>query len=245
MIHGSVASVCGRFNLRTDAASLVQMFLPALDASDVPPLEPRYNIAPTQSVAAITGGDRQDRSLRFFRWGLVPPWADSLTIGNRMINARSETVAEKRSFQKPFAARRCLIPASGYYEWLKLEDGGKQPIHIHRPDDGLLAMAGLWEENRKADPEGKPVFTCTILTTPANKQTAEIHDRMPVFVKPNDLDAWLDDDSPTDRLLELCRPLEGVELECTPVSTKVNRPGYDGPECLDEVRLSTQPDLFE
>lgn len=237
--------MCGRFNLRTNPATLVQMFLPQMDARDIPPLPPRYNIAPTQQILAVTGDDAEHRRLKFFRWGLVPPWADSLSIGNRMLNARSETVTEKRSFRGPFASRRCLIPASGYYEWLTLENGRKQPIHIHRGDDGLLAMAGLWEENRKASPDEKPVFSCTVLTTSANEKTAAVHDRMPVFLEGSGVDAWLDPDATSQQLQDLCRPLAEDRLECTPVSPKVNRAGYDDPECIVPIKIATQRNLFE
>lgn len=232
--------MCGRFTLRTPATAWTQQFLPLwTDQERAARIErynvaPRYNIAPTQAISCIHAGEGR-REWSLFRWGLIPPWADELSIGNRMINARSETAAEKRSFQQPFAKQRCLIPADGYYEWQKTPDG-KQPYWIARHDGGLLAMAGLWQTNKKLGTESEPLRSCTILTTAANATTRDIHDRMPVFLDPQAQELWLDPkiDDP-DRLQSVLRPAPEDWLVPRHVSTRVNSPRNDSPECLEPV----------
>lgn len=166
------------------------------------------------------------------RWGLVPSWADDLSIGNRMINARGETVDSKPSFRRAFASRRCIIPADGYFEWQKVSDG-KQPYLIERPDGGVFAMAGLWEENRKVRDDGTPIRTCTVITTAANDVTGEVHDRMPVVLDPNDFDRWLDPAfRQTDELKSLIKSAPNDLLRLKPVSRRVNSPKHDDSECV-------------
>ncbi len=237
--------MCGRFHLRTDAVALVQKFLPNMVAAELPAVPPRYNIAPTQPVLSVLADREGRRSVRFLRWGLVPPWADSLVIGSRMVNARCETAAEKRSFREPFAKRRCLVPATGYYEWQVLADGTKQPMHIHRPDDPLFAMAGLWERNTIADPEGREVVSCTLLTTEANQATAAVHDRMPVILDQAGVDRWLAADTEPAELQALCRPAPNRPWVVQPVSRRVNKPRFDDPACLEPESLPKQRSLFE
>ncbi|QDS92392.1 Putative SOS response-associated peptidase YedK [Roseimaritima multifibrata] len=205
----------------------------------------RYNIAPTTDVIGILASAEGKRQWRPLRWGLVPPWADSLAIGNRMINARSETVAEKRSFRQPFASQRCIIPASGYYEWQTDRDQ-KQPFHIHPRDDVPFAMAGLWEQNSLAAADGQTVWSCTLLTVAANDVTAPIHDRMPVVLDADSIPAWLDRSTSTSRLQSLCQPAANDFFVTTPVGRQVNRPTFDHPSCLEPVKIlpPTQPDLF-
>lgn len=167
------------------------------------------------------------------RWGLVPSWADDLAIGNRMINARGETVDSKPSFRKAFASRRCLIPADGYFEWQKTSDG-KQPFLIEAADGGMLAMAGLWEENKRVAEQGKSIRTCTIITTSANATTRHLHDRMPVFLDRDDHDQWLDPGfRETDLLKQLLRPAPEDWLTTTPVSRHVNNPRNEDPQCVE------------
>ncbi|WP_161604217.1 SOS response-associated peptidase [Roseiconus nitratireducens] len=237
--------MCGRFTLRTPAAAWAQEFLPLWSEEEIAAaateyaIAARYNIAPTQSISVIhteagaSAGSRRQWSL--FRWGLVPPWADDLAIGNRMINARSETVHEKNSFRKAFVQRRCLIPADGYFEWMKTPDG-KQPYLIERASGGMLAMAGLWEQNKRVSSSGHAIRTCTILTTAANETTATIHDRMPVLLEGDQRDAWLDpqQDDPT-ALRRLLQPASNDLLKYAPVSRLVNRPGNDSPECVQVI----------
>lgn len=216
--------MCGRFTLHSRLNLLLQQF--AIEAG--PELAPRYNIAPTQEVPVvrIRSGNGQ-RELVMLRWGLVPSWAKDLAIGNRMINARSETVADKPSFRSAFKRRRCLVPADGYYEWQKTEDG-KQPFYIHRADDRPLAMAGLWESWHAGQPDAVESFT--IITTDSNADTAHVHDRMPVFLEPDDYSVWLDPEFQDRPLLEsLLKPYPNGELEMKAVDKGVNNPKNAGP----------------
>ncbi|WP_420632168.1 SOS response-associated peptidase [Candidatus Leptofilum sp.] len=227
--------MCGRFALMTPTEQLAMQFdVPETAVAALPPSVPRYNIAPTQSVTAIRLGENGGRELTFFRWGLVPSWAKDIKIGSRMINARSETVAEKPSFRAAFKRRRCLIPADGFYEWRKL-GSGKQPTFI-RPVDGEerpFALAGLWEVWR--DPDGSSLQTCTILTTTPNELMAPIHNRMPVIVEPEDFDLWLNPEPNPELGLHLLRPYPAEKMRAYPVSTIVNSPRNDVPECIQPV----------
>lgn len=169
------------------------MFLPQL-GSDVFPFEwpPQYNIAPTQDVLCVyQDAETSLRLIEPYRWGLLPFWAKEMSMGARMINARSETVAEKPAFRAAFKRRRCLIPASGYYEWAKTANG-KQPYLLHPANETVFVMAGLWEENSKVTDTDSPLRTCTILTTSANSVTSRVHDRMPVCIAQDDFEKWLD-----------------------------------------------------
>ncbi len=197
---------------------------------------PRYNIAPTQSVACVLRpSPGQARMISKMRWGLVPSWADDLSIGNRMINARGETVDSKPSFRRAFASCRCLIPADGFYEWKKV-DRGKQPFLIEPAAGGVLAMAGLWEENRKVTDDGTPVRTFTIITTSANQMMSSLHDRMPVILNENDFDRWLDPGfRDTQALKQLLVPAADDLLRMTAVSKRVNSPRHDDMECVAPV----------
>jgi len=237
--------LCGRFTLRTPSAEWCQLLLPQMDCTqfsfDEPP---RYNIAPTQSIVCIIreSTDRSRTPIKA-RWGLVPSWAKDLAIGTRMINARCETVDCKPSFRKAFASRRCLIPTDGYYEWKKLADG-KQPFLIQRNDGGLLAMAGLWEENSRIAEDGTPVRTCTIITTDANQMTSAIHDRMPVFLSQRDHEQWLDPGyRETEKLKALLAPAPEELLQVTPVSRHVNSPKNDDEQCVTAVNLDWRSEL--
>lgn len=221
--------MCGRFTLRTRTTALAEQF------GGEPPAElgPRYNIVPTQSVAIVrawpeVGG----RQWQMVRWGLVPSWAKDVSIGNRMINARAETIADKPSFRTAFRRRRCLVPADGYFEWQKT-DSGKQPFYLHLDDDRPFAMAGLWES--WVNPAtSQPLETCTIITTQANQVTRPIHDRMPVILSAGDYDLWLDPQvQDANRLDALLRPFEGSGLRADPVETYVNSPRNDDPRCVD------------
>ena len=175
--------MCGRYTLTADAESIQQAF--QLEDAAIW-AGPRYNIAPTQQVAVIT--DREPKLLSLMKWGLVPSWAKDPKIGSRMINARSETAAQKPSFRTAFKRRRCLIPANGYYEW-KREGKQKTPIYIQHAERDIFAFAGLWE-NWKT-PDGDWLQTCTILTTEANQRIREVHHRMTVIIEPDDYELWL------------------------------------------------------
>lgn len=228
--------MCGRFTLRTSPNVLMQLFR----VSSFPDLQPRWNIAPTQSICAITADVRAgERQAGWFRWGLVPGWADSPSIGSGMLNARSETAAEKPAFRAAFRKRRCLIPADGFYEWQKLSNGKKQPWWIHQPDGTPFAMAGLWESwaprGDAKDSVSGPLLTCTILTTAASADLCGLHDRMPVILPSSEWTTWLSPESPAAALKPLLKPATAGTLVLTCVSTLVNRPSPDSPECLQAV----------
>lgn len=218
--------MCGRFSLIVDASVLARVF-------EIDPhqnLKPRFNIAPTQTIPIVCAGREQPREWAEVRWGLVPSWAKDSKIGARMINARGETVAEKPSFRSAVKNRRCLIPADGFYEWAKT-DTGKQPNYIHFNDGRAFAFAGLWERWHKS--EGETLDTCTIITTTPNALVAELHDRMPVILAPDVFSEWLEPRPlAPDRLQDLLVPCPTDGMEAYPVSTHVNRPANDDPECV-------------
>lgn len=223
--------MCGRFTLRVPAGVLVEEF--RLDAE--PLFSPRFNIAPTQDSPVIRAqAVTHARSCAPLRWGLVPSWADDPAIGNRMINARGETVAEKPSYRAAFAKRRCIVPADGYYEW-KAEGKAKQPYLFHLAGNQVFGFAGLWEAWQA--PDGSTLETFTIITTAANEQTQPYHDRMPVVFLPGEgeIDAWLSPSTSRGDLLALLatRPRPGLVIE--PVSKLVNNPRNESPECVQPL----------
>ena len=220
--------MCGRYTLSTPAGDLAQKFGVV---GGTPSLQPRYNVAPTQEVAAVLAGGG-GRRLELLRWGLIPSWAKDPEIGNRMINARAETVAEKPSFRKAFRQRRCLIPADGFYEWQKTNNG-KQPFYIRMKDGSPFAFAGLWESWHADDED---VRSCAIITTGANEVVGEVHGRMPVILAPEDHDLWLDPDfDETDPLASLLKPYPPDAMEAYPVSRFVNSPRNDDERCVEPV----------
>jgi putative SOS response-associated peptidase YedK len=229
--------MCGRFTLRTPAPRLIEIF--QVDA--IPQLSPRFNIAPTQLILCIRAKvevEVSEREALMMRWGLIPFWAKDASIGNRLINARSETVAEKPSFRNAYRKRRCLIMADGFYEWQKLSDRTKRPHLIHLPEHQPFAIAGLWEswtdKSSDTDPgiESNDITTCTLLTTTANSEMRELHDRMPVILRPEDWAAWLSETSGSQQRDGLLQPLPDGSLQHFPVSTTVNRPANDSPDCV-------------
>jgi putative SOS response-associated peptidase YedK len=219
--------MCGRYAFFSPAEAVKRVF--ALD--DVPELEPRYNVAPTQDVAAVRTGEEGARAFSMLHWGLVPKWAKERAIGNRMINARSETLSEKPSFREAFKKRRCLVLADGWYEW-QVAAGGKQPWFIRSKDARPFAFAGLWE--RWKDPaNGSTLESCTIVTTDAAESIRKIHERMPVVLEEADWDRWMDTAfSDTGMLSELLKPCDPKTLEAWPVSRQVNAPKNQGPELI-------------
>lgn len=219
--------MCGRFTLLIPGEELAESF----QLESAPTLAPRYNIAPTQPVAAVRhNSDRGRRELVHMHWGLVPFWAKDPSIGSRMINARSETVSEKPAFRAAFKYRRCIVPASGFYEWRK-QNGHKQPYYIHHKDGAPLALAGLWEHWQSAD--GSELESCTILTTTPNDMMRDLHNRMPVILEPADYDVWLQSDGQNQgELQHLLRPAADEMLTAYPVTTFVNRPQNDAPDCI-------------
>lgn len=204
----------------------------AFNLTDIPQALPaRFNIAPSQPVAVIANDAPQ--TLALFRWGLIPFWAKDAGIGASLINARAETAAEKPAFRAAFKRRRCLIPADGFFEWQKT-DRGKTPLFIHLRDRRPFAFAGLWEV--WFSPEGDELRTCTILTTSPNSFMEPIHSRMPVILPPEDYAAWLlPDEQPAAALLPLLRPYDSGQMAAYAVSTFVNNPRNDTPECIEQA----------
>lgn len=222
--------MCGRFTLSTSAEVVAEFF----ELAEVPRLEPRYNIAPTQPVAAVVfDAQAGARALTHFQWGLIPSWSKDPTIGARMINARAETVAIKPSYRSAFKRRRCLIPASGFYEWQKT-GAGKQPYVIGMADGSVFALAGLWEHWSSDD--GTEIDSCAILTTEPNELLAPIHNRMPVILPRAVHAPWLDPaNDKTSSLVSLLVPYPADAMRHVPVSTFVNSPGHDGPKCVEPL----------
>ncbi len=229
--------MCGRFTLTVDPDSIQLAFkLASIEGCDLP----RYNIAPSQRVAVIT--DRDPQSLSFMKWGLVPSWAKDPKIGYRMINARSETAAEKPSFRAAFKRRRCLIPADGYYEWRK-QGNKKTPMYIQHADREVFAFAGLWESWKQ--PDETWLHTCTILTTEANEKIRPIHHRMAVIIEPQDYQLWL---APRELKPPEWQPLmfgpRPEQLTFHEVSTRVNSPANDDPTLVLPLESTSQQSLF-
>ncbi|MBE2182163.1 MAG: SOS response-associated peptidase [Anaerolineae bacterium] len=220
--------MCGRFVIAADANVIQQAF----DLESIPAdFSPRYNIAPTQLAPVIT--NEHPDQLVMYRWGLIPSWAKEISIGAKMINARAEGIDEKPSFRAAFKRRRCLVPATGFYEWQACEDG-KHPMYIQLKQQSLFAMAGLWEVWR--DGEGRDLRTFTIITTSANSFMKNIHDRMPVILHRDDYAVWLQDEEvPTDALKNLLRPFDPDTLTAFEVSKAVNRAVVDSPDLIQPV----------
>jgi putative SOS response-associated peptidase YedK len=219
--------MCGRFTLATPEQDLVVQF----NLPEIPDLQPRYNIAPTQPVAAVRLPTAEgDRELVMLHWGLIPFWAKDPGIGSRMINARAETAADKPAFRAAFRRRRCLVPADGFYEWQK-QNGSKQPFYIRLQNGRPFAFAGLWE--RWQDEEGGVIESCTLLTTRPNELIQPLHNRMPVILHPHNYAVWLDPEvEDIDVLRRLLDPYPPSEMVAYAVSRYVNAPRNEGPDCI-------------
>jgi putative SOS response-associated peptidase YedK len=220
--------MCGRFTLTTKPKIIQQMFNLEKMPDD---LQPRYNIAPTQNVAVFTG--QEPRSLQMFRWGLVPFWAKDINIGNKLINARSETLADKPSFRQAFKQRRCLVLADGFFEWKHAV--GKQPYYFQLQDKRPFTFAGLWEEWHETSGTNS-VRTCTIITCDPNNVVAPVHNRMPVILDIQAGQHWLDPVFPVEALQELLKPFPDDQLLAYPISKLVNSPTNDTIEVLEPLR---------
>ncbi|GIW72978.1 MAG: DUF159 family protein [Planctomycetota bacterium] len=220
--------MCGRFVMAEPAEQLVALY----GLEQAPELPPRYNIAPSQPVAIVRRLPRQARpELALVRWGLVPSWAREPAPGRRMINARSETVASRPAFRTALRYRRCLVPASGFYEWQQRPRGPKQPWYIRRRGGGPLSIAGIWERWR--GPDGEELQSCALITVPANEVVAPLHDRMPALLEPPVFAAWLDPElTATEQLVQLLAPAPPELLEAWPVARTVNDPHQQGPQLI-------------
>lgn len=222
--------MCGRFVINIP----LDLFLKFFGLKEAPELPPRFNIAPTQSVPVIREAADGSRYLSLARWGLITPWSKEADDG--LINARSETVNEKPSFRQAFRQRRCIIPASGFYEWRKGE-GGKIPYCIRMTDGSPMPFAGIWESWKS--PQGDVLESCAILTTAANRTVASIHDRMPVILHPEEFGLWLDRQvHDAEQLQPLFSSYPADRIEAFPVSTLVNSPVHDSPECIEPYRTA-------
>lgn len=220
--------MCGRYTLTASVNELEERFH-AKASFPGSEYAKSYNVAPSQMVAAVISARGQYR-LGFLKWGLIPSWAKDPKIGHKMINARSETVFQKPGFREAVKRRRCLIPANSFFEWNR-KDGTRAPMRITLKNGGIFAMAGLWE--KWTDQEGNPVFTCTILTTKANRMMAKIHDRMPVILRKEDEEKWLDSTvTEPGRLLPLLAQYDSDAMEMYAVSERVNSPKNNFPELL-------------
>jgi putative SOS response-associated peptidase YedK len=213
--------MCGRFAFYSPAQAAAELF----GVNSAPEIESRYNIAPTQYIAAIRPDGQGARQVVMLRWGLVPFWAKDPSIGARMINARAETVAEKPSFRTAFRKRRCLVLADGYYEWQRSGEV-KVPWFISRRDDQPMAFAGLWESWK--DPQSdSPLETVTIITTEADRFLGQLHHRMPVILDPDQAKGWLEPGTAV--------PPTGPVLRAWPVDRRVNNARNEGPELVEPV----------
>src|SRR3954467_4753406 len=218
--------MCGRYTVRS-IQPIAELFGIALP----PEFQPRFNIAPTQDVPVVRAAEGGGRRADLLHWGLVPGWAADPSVGNRMINARAETAAERPAFREAMRQRRCLAPADGFYEW-KVSPGEKrkQPHLIRMKGDRPFALGGLWEH---WDRDGHDLNSFTILTTSPNELVADIHDRMPVIVAPADFDRWLDPAVTADGVKDLLRPYPASEMRSGPVSTRVNNARVDDATCAE------------
>ena len=224
--------MCGRFAQRSDPKRLAKEFT----VTDVPNVEARYNIAPTQEILGVLES-ADGREMKFFKWGLIPSWAKDTAMGARLINARSETVEEKPAFREAFKKRRCIIPADGFYEWQRTQ-GRKQPFFFQMKDESPFGFAGLWERWQGEDEE--VIESCTILTTEANEVLRPVHDRMPVILHSADYELWLDEDGRKRELLkDLLRPYSAEAMVSYPVSTAINSPRNQGETLIERMAINS------
>ncbi|OIK15690.1 hypothetical protein BIV60_07990 [Bacillus sp. MUM 116] len=224
--------MCGRFTLTATIEEILDRF-DVQSFLDEELYSPSYNIAPSQQVLAIINDGKMNR-MGFLKWGLVPPWAKDLSIGNKMINARAETLSEKPSFSSPFKRKRCLIVADSFYEWKRHKDRSKTPIRIKLKTGQLFAMAGLWETWKSND--GKSLFTCSVITTQPNKLMEDIHDRMPVILAPEDEKTWLNPAiTDLEYIQKFLKPFNEELMEAYEVSSLVNSPKNNSIELVQKI----------
>jgi len=238
--------MCGRFVSASSPGEIADYFGATSVAETL--TEPNYNVAPSVDIPVVTNRDAE-RHLGLMRWGLIPFWAKSAAIGNKMINARVETVTEKSAFRNAIKKHRCIIPADAFYEWTAVKDPAakkprKQPWCIERTDGAPFAFAGMFESWKDPDGDGTRIRSCTILTGPANAAMQPIHDRMPIMLTPSIWDAWL---NPADHnaaaLLELIEPAPPALFAIHAVSTAVNNSRSSGPQLMDQVEPMTEANL--
>ncbi|NRD79524.1 SOS response-associated peptidase [Bacillus sp. BRMEA1] len=224
--------MCGRFTLTATIEELIDRF--AIQSFlDEENYSPSYNIAPSQSVLAIINDGISNR-MGFLKWGLIPPWSKDPSIGNKLINARAETLPEKPSFRHAFRKKRCLIVADSFYEWKRVDTKTKSPMRIKLKSEELFAMAGIWEHWKS--PEGKSHYTCSVITTIPNKLMEDIHNRMPVILRQDDEKTWLNPSITDMQILQrLLEPYDENEMEAYEVSSLVNSPANNSIELIQKI----------
>jgi len=219
--------VCGRYSLtKADEKNLKKRF----NLKKIPKgLKPRYNISPQQQVPVIL--NKSPETLNLLRWGLIPFWAKEERIGYKMINARAETIMEKPSFKRPFAKQRCLVIADSFYEWKKVEKGSKQPCRVMMKDDGLFALAGIWDCWKKGEED---ILSFSIITTSPNRLMKSIHDRMPVIIPQSQEKLWLSDIDEKEAF-GMLKPYSAEKMKAYEISTFVNSPQNDSSDVIDPL----------
>jgi len=226
--------MCTRVTLASDKKTIAEAFPGVELPDDIPP---RYNIAPTDDLYAVTVTDEGTRRLVKLKWGLVPAWARDETVGRKLINARAETVSDKPSFRKPFRDTRCLVVVDGFYEWAAAPDGKTRVPYRFTVEGGVpFALAGIFDnwKGEGGEVSGIELQTCAVITTASNSLVGSVHGRMPVIMSPEDYDAWLDPDMHDKKeLAGMLRPYPPERMNCMPVSRKVNNPRNEGPELLE------------
>jgi putative SOS response-associated peptidase YedK len=223
--------MCGRFTNTAKQKDIENEF--KIGRLNKVSFDARYNIAPSQMIDAVLESNAE-RILTELKWGLIPAWAKDGSIGNKLINARAETLSEKPSFRTAFKSRRCIIPASGFYEWAKKGAGAKQPFYFYLTEKDVFGFAGLYEEWLDKE-SGELVETCAIITTGANEILEPVHDRMPVILKAENYDRWLDEkEKNPERLQSLLAPFPAEEMASHAVGKAVNSPIYDSPELIEK-----------
>ncbi|MFS0777951.1 SOS response-associated peptidase [Neobacillus sp. 3P2-tot-E-2] len=224
--------MCGRFTLTASVDQLIDRFDIEFFLQEEE-YNPSYNVAPSQSVLAVIN-DGAHKRMGFLRWGLIPPWAKDMSVGYKMINARAETLIDKPSFRNAFMKKRCLIVADSFYEWKRIDSKTKIPMRIKLKSNELFSMAGLWE-NWKS-PDGKSIYSCSVITTSPNELVQDIHDRMPVILKPEDEKYWLDPSiTDTTKLNPLLKPLDHDLMEAYEVSPLVNSPKNNSIKLIQKI----------
>jgi putative SOS response-associated peptidase YedK len=224
--------MCGRFTLTASIEEIIDRFM-VESFLEEELYSPSYNIAPSQSVLAVINDGKSNR-MGFLKWGLIPPWAKDPTIGNKLINARAETLTEKPSFRNAFKKKRCLIIADSFYEWKRHEDQSKTPMRIKLKEDDLFAMAGIWESWKS--PEGRSIYSCAVITTEPNELMKNIHDRMPCILEQSDEKIWLDPALADSAYLNQClQPLDEALMEAYEVSSLVNSPKNNSIELVKKI----------
>ena len=233
--------MCGRYTLSAGHEALARAFLAEFAEELKSSWKDRYNISPGSGIVAIhENRDKGGKQAEVFHWGLVPSWAKDANIGYKLTNARSETISDKPSYRDAYRYRRCLVPASGFYEWDR-SVFPRQPYYFYPGDAEFMAIAGIWEH--WLHPSGSEILSVSLITTAANDVVGKIHHRMPVIVPPAEWDKWLDSNNvKADGIRELMRPANNDVLRSHPVSTRVNKSDQEGPGLIEKVVPQTDTD---